>query len=164
MNARALVLGIIAVMGITLVVVSQQGKTRSTRKAVVGLDAPEFVLQDAEGGELRLSSLKGKTVFVHFWASWCKECREEMPRIQALHDRKKADPSFVFISVIYNEDPAVSRAWLKENGYAFPVYVDPDGSAARDYGLTGVPETFIIDEGGVLRQRVLGPANWDRIS
>lgn len=163
MNYRAIVLGAAIVIGIFLIVLSQQDRSTQTRRAVVGLEAPDFTVLDKNGTETKLSQFPGKTVFVHYWASWCKECKEEMPGIQALYDRKKSDPSFVFMSVIYREDPKTSKQWLSENSFDIPIYVDPRGEAARIYGLTGVPETFIVNPEGILIQRILGPTNWNKL-
>lgn len=162
MNYRAIVLGAVAVIGVCLIVLSQRDRSTDVRRAVVGLEAPDFMVLDKNGSEIRLSHFSGKTVFVHYWASWCKECKEEMPEIQDLYLRKKSDPNYVFISVIYNEDPKVSGKWLRDNNFDIPFYVDPKGKAARDYGLTGVPETFLIDPEGILRTRILGPTDWKR--
>ncbi len=162
MNYRGIVLGAIVVIGIVLVLLTQKDRDGQGRKAIVGLEAPEFSLFDRNGTEIKLSQNRGKTVFVHFWASWCKECKEEMPDIQALYNRKKNDPNYVFITVIFNEDPKVSGKWLRDNNYDIPFYVDKNGRAARDYGLTGVPETFLVDPEGILRTRILGPTDWNR--
>ncbi len=136
---------------------------RQTRRAVVGLEAPAFVLLDGEGAAVRLSDFRGKTVFLHFWASWCKNCREEMPFIQDLYERKKSDPDFVLISVVYREDPAETLRFMEANGYDIPLYTDPGEEAARAYGVTGVPETFVIGADGILKKRVIGPGNWNEL-
>jgi peroxiredoxin len=162
MNYRGIVIGAIVVIGIVIVLLTQKGRDGQGRRAIVGLEAPEFTLVDKNGTEMKLSQFKGKTVFVHFWATWCKECKEEMPDIQALYNRKKNDPNYVFITVIFNEDPKVSGKWLRDNNYDIPFYVDKKGQAARDYGLTAVPETFVVDPEGILRTRVLGPTDWSR--
>jgi thiol-disulfide isomerase/thioredoxin len=164
MTKRAIILVVILVLGFFLVLISQKGGKAPIRKAVVGLESPDFTFLEAGGGgAIRLSQLKGKKVFVHFWASWCKECREEMPGIQDLYNRKKNDPGFVFISVIYREDPAKSIKYLKDNNYDIPVYIDPGEKAVKDYGVTAVPETFIIDKKGILSNRIIGPGRWDEI-
>jgi cytochrome c biogenesis protein CcmG/thiol:disulfide interchange protein DsbE len=162
MNYRGIVLGAIVLIGIVLVLLTQQEKDGQRRKAIVGLEAPEFSLLDRDGTEITLSQYRGKTVFVHFWATWCKECKTEMPEIQALYNRKKNDPNYVFITVGYNEDPKISGQWLRDNNYTIPLYVDKSGQAAVDYGLTGVPETFVIDPDGILKTRILGPTDWNR--
>ncbi|GBD98221.1 thiol-disulfide oxidoreductase ResA [bacterium BMS3Abin07] len=162
MRFRGIILGAITVIGVFLIVLSQQNRD-TLRKAVVDLEAPEFSLLNRDGTEIKLSQFRGKTVFVHFWASWCKECREEMPAIQALYNRKKDNPDFIFISVIYREDPAKSKQWLDKNKFNIPIYIDRNAKMAKDYGLTGVPETFIIAPGGMLKKRIIGPGQWDKI-
>lgn len=163
MKYRGTIIAIIFVAGIFLVMLSQKDKSPHVKKAVVGLEVPEFTLVDRDGAEYRLSQFKGKTVFVHFWAAWCKECREEMPGIQALYNNRKSDPDFVFISVIWREDPSKSSKYLKDNNYDIPIFIDPDEKAASTFGVTGVPETFIIGPDGVLKRRIIGPGNWDEI-
>ncbi len=160
MSSRGIILGVILVVGVFLVVLTQKDKTPQTRRAIVGLEAPGFVLLDGNGTTVKLSRFKGKTVFLHFWASWCPNCKEELPSIQALYNRKKSDPDFVFLSVAYREDPAKTMDYLKANHYDIPLFTDPGEKAARTYGITGVPETFIIGADGILRKRVIGAGDW----
>ena len=165
MNYRGVILLAFLFVIVFLITWTQKDRVKGPqdRRAVAGLEAPEFTLLDKDKTEVKLSQFRGKTVFVHFWAAWCKECREEMPGIQTLYDRKKSDPDFVFISVIYREDPAKSKKYLDKNNYTIPIYVDPDYKAARMYGLTGVPATFIIDPDGKLKNRIIGPGRWEAI-
>lgn len=130
------------------------------RKATISLDAPAFELKDTDGKIWKLSDLKGKVVLLNLWASWCGTCKEELPSIQNLVNSEKDNNRLVFISVLYNDSPAKALAYLKENGFAFPVLIDT-GHVAEIYGITGVPETFIIDKKGILKQRVVGPLKWD---
>ena len=161
MNSRGIIIGVIIVLGIFLILLTQKGKGPQVRKAVMGLKAPEFTLLDKNGTSIKLSQFKGKTVFLHFWASWCKECKDELPAIQALYNRRKADPAFVFLSVVYREDPAKTRDYIRVNNYDIPVFTDPEARTARTYGVSGVPETFIIDPEGILQKRVIGPGRWE---
>jgi len=157
---RGIILGVILVIGVVLVILTQKDRTPQVRRAVVDLEAPGFVLLDSNGATVKLSQFRGKTVFLHFWASWCPNCREELPSIQSLYNRRKSDPDFVFLSVVYRENPAKSMNYLKVNNYDIPLYTDPGEKAARTYGVTGVPETFIIDADGILRKRVIGAGDW----
>lgn len=160
MSSRGIILGVILVIGVVLVILTQKDRTPQARRAIIGLEAPAFVLLDGDGTPVKLSRFKGKTVFLHFWASWCPNCREELPSIQALYNRRKSDPDFVFLSIVYRENPAKSMKYLKANNYDIPLYTDPGEKAARTYGVTGVPETFIIDADGILRKRVIGAGDW----
>lgn len=126
-----------------------------------GFQAPDFELEDDTGRPWRLSGMAGSVVFINFWASWCKECREEMPSIQRLYEMKKDDPRFHLITILYRDEPEIARKYLEENSYTFPMLIDPTGKAAYDYRLTGVPETFIINKGGMVAGKVIGPAEWD---
>ncbi len=160
MRYRGAVLLVVLLAGILLVILSQKSKVSEPRRAIVGLSVPEFSLFDKTGNEYTLSSLKGKTVFIHFWAAWCKECREELPSIADLYKRKKGDPKFRFFSVIWREDPVKTRKYLDEQQIDIPIYTDPGEKAARVFGVTGVPETYIIDSEGILQKRVIGPGKW----
>ena len=84
-----------------------------------------------------------------------------MPSIARLYERKKSEPDFVFLPVLYREDPLVTRQYLKKNNLDIPLYVDPDENTARAFGVTGVPETYIISPDGIVRKKVIGPGKWD---
>ncbi len=68
---------------------------------------------------------------------------------------------FALITILFRDDEKRVLRYMKENKFTFPVYLDPDGSAARQFRITGVPETFIIDKKGMLREKVIGPAEWN---
>ena len=65
------------------------------------------------------------------------------------------------LTILFNDDPQNGINYLKQNGFNLPVMFDKDGQAARTYGLTGVPETYIVDKKGILRAKVIGPYQWD---
>jgi DsbE subfamily thiol:disulfide oxidoreductase len=129
--------------------------------AAKGEDAPRFSVTAPDGTSLKLSDLKGKVVLVNFWASWCPPCREENPSLNSLYNRLKDEPRFRYVSIIYRDDPGEARSYLAESGFSIPACIDPGGKAAESYGLTGVPETYIIDKKGILREKVIGPMMWD---
>ena len=124
--------------------------------------APGFEVNDAVSGKsLSSSDLKNKIIFVNFWASWCEPCKEEMPSIEALHREMMSNDDFRMVTILYKDSPGNALGYMKSKGYTFPVYVDPGGSAARSYGVTGVPETYISDKKGMLVRRVIGGADWN---
>ncbi len=163
MKHKGLILFIVLGVGLFLVLLSQKGKVQQAPKAAVGLEVPEFKLLDKNGKLINIKDLRGKRVIVHFWASWCKECRKEMPQVVAFYNRKKNDPNLVFLGIVYREDPAESKRYLKQQGFDIPVYVDPGQNAARVFGVTGVPETYVINPDGVLTKKIIGPTNWDNL-
>jgi thiol-disulfide isomerase/thioredoxin len=134
---------------------------QSPKIAKVGDPVPDVTLIDTKENKLQLSELNGSVVFVNFWASWCPPCIDEIPSIEALFKSLSGDPKFKMITILYRDDmDRISKSAI-EQGYTFPIYRDPDSSAAIQFGITGVPETFIIDKKGILRDKVIGPYNWD---
>jgi len=65
------------------------------------------------------------------------------------------------VTILYKDDYGKAVAYMKQNNYALPVLIDRDGESAKAYGVTGVPETYIVDKQGVLREKVIGPADWN---
>jgi thiol-disulfide isomerase/thioredoxin len=134
---------------------------RSQKVAKVGEPVSNVSLIDERENKLKLSDLKGSVVFVNFWASWCPPCIEEIPSIEALFRSLSGEQNFKMITILYRDDMDRITKSAREQGYTFPIYRDPDSSAAQQFGITGVPETFIIDKKGILRDKVIGPYNWD---
>jgi len=105
--------------------------------------------------------MKGSVVFINFWASWCKTCKDEMPSIEKLYKYFSGNPKFKLLTVLYRDNMEIAFRYMKENNYTFPAYLNPDGSAAKQFRITGVPETFIFDKKGILINKVIGPLEWD---
>ncbi|MCB2184641.1 MAG: TlpA family protein disulfide reductase [Desulfobulbaceae bacterium] len=137
-----------------------ESKPGEVLKAEVGKPAPNFTLTDIDGKQWQLSSLRGKVVFINFWATWCPPCQEEIPSMQALYEGM-ADAPFQMLSILNNDRPDYARMLADKIGFTFPILMDPESTAAAQYGLTGVPETFIIDTQGVLREKFIGPRPWN---
>lgn len=159
MKTKIIVLILVLVTAVAVFVLGVKHE-RGAHKAVIGLDAPDVVVTDASGKTLKLSELKGNVVFVNFWATWCQPCREEVPSIQQLYSRLKDESGFRMVTVLYRDYYDKAMAYLKKNDYEFPVWIDNGGKAARAYGVTGVPETYIVDRKGILREKVIGPTDW----
>jgi len=127
-----------------------------------GMGAPKLDVRDVSSGHaLDISQLKGKVVFVNFWASWCMPCKEEMPSIEALYRELQKNDGFLMVTILYKDDPKTGSEYMRSNGYTFPLFADNDGISAKRYGVTGVPETYLIDKKGTLRKRIIGPADWN---
>ena len=129
--------------------------------AKIGAPIPDVTLIDTQENKLQLSELRGSVIFVNFWASWCPPCIEEMPSIEALFRNLSGNPKFKMLTILYRDDVDRTVKSARGQGYTLPIYRDPDGSAAIQFGITGVPETFIIDKKGTLRDKVIGPYEWD---
>jgi peroxiredoxin len=128
--------------------------------ASVGNPAPDFDTLDLDGKVWSLSKLKGKVVFINFWATWCSPCREEMPSMQRLYTKLPKD-KFEMIALFNNDKKPAVRNFVSQLGLTFPILSDEHNFAGTKYGLTGLPETFIVDKQGVIREKIIGPAKWD---
>jgi peroxiredoxin len=128
----------------------------------VGAPAPGFELPALSGTAVALGDLRGRVVFVNFWATWCPPCREEAPALERLYRRLRGE-GFEVVGVSI-DDPSGREAverFRDEFSLSFPLLVDPDRSAYRAYQATGVPETFVVDRSGRLAERFVGPRDWD---
>ncbi len=139
------------------------GRThRAEAPAVEGYFAPEFTLPRLDGGQEGLSDNRGKVVLVNIWASWCKPCVEEIPSLEALY-RMEKDKGFEILAVSIDKGaPDAVRDFVREHRVSFPVLLDPSGSVGRLYGITGVPESFLVGKKGMIIEKVIGPRAWNR--
>ena len=95
------------------------------------MPAPDFALPARDGGELRLSELRGQVVMINFWATWCGPCRQEMPHLQALYERYNS-LGFTLLGVNVEDNPNGAKKWLEENGpVTFPVLFDPKSEVSQ---------------------------------
>ena len=128
---------------------------------ITGSTAPPFTVFDMDGGEVRLSDFLGEEVLlVNVWATWCGPCLTEMPSMQRLFASTPPD-RFKMLAILYKDEPAAADRLAIRQRYSFPILVDPGGQTAGLYGITGVPETYIVDKTGVLREKFIGPVQWD---
>lgn len=118
--------------------------------------AGDFSLNTFDGNTLQLSNLRGQVVVVNFWASWCPPCRREAPNLQAAW-RALQDEGVTFIGVDVWDKEGDARAFMNEFGITYPNGPDSNGSIAVDYGVTGIPETYVIDPNGRLAAKFIGP-------
>ena len=133
--------------GATLVQAFGQQAGAETPSPLVGEPAPPFTLKGVKGSTVSLASYKGKVVLLDFWATWCRPCRIEMPRIEALYKEFKARGLVVF-GVNYAEDPAVVKAFLAQNPYTIPILLDPKGDAGRLYQADAIPTLVVVGKDG----------------
>jgi thiol-disulfide isomerase/thioredoxin len=128
-----------------------------------GAPAGPRVVLARDGARRDLASKTGKGLILHFWATWCAPCREEMPELVKFVKDTKGDANVEFLAVSVDEDWKVVDAWLKEHGIVgLPVALDPKGAIASRYGTTGYPETFFIAPSGEIVQHFVGMADWSK--
>lgn len=141
------------------------GQTPADKPPPVLMDGkpmPDAELPLLNGKMVKLSSYRGKVLFVNLWATWCAPCKDEMPSMEKLYQAVKA-PNFEMLAVsIDKEGKKVVEPFVKELGLTFPVLLDPQQVLAPQLKITGVPETFLVSPEGIILHHLVGPAQWDR--
>ncbi len=122
---------------------------------LVGRPAPPFTLTLFDGKNVRLQDLRGKVVFLNFWASWCPPCRAEAKELEASWQKFK-DKDIVFVGINIQDKEVDALAFIKEFGITFPGGRDATGKIAVDYGVWGIPEAFFIDPAGKITYKHVG--------
>lgn len=156
--------GLILIVIIALCLVAwffiKPGGKKYDEIASVGKPAPAFELKDTNGNPWKLSDLKGKVVFLNFWATWCTTCKAEMPHKEVLYQKMQGRP-LQMLGILFRDNPANLSEYYKRQPVSIPTLISPKNEMAKLYGITGVPETFIIDKDGIVREKIVGPAEWD---
>jgi cytochrome c biogenesis protein CcmG/thiol:disulfide interchange protein DsbE len=122
--------------------------------------APTFDLPDLEGKTLRFGSLRGKRVFLNFFATWCGPCREEMPAMERLH-RLYRERGLAVLAVDVRESAKTVRDFVRELKLTFPVVLDDDGTLSLKYGVRALPVSFLVNRDGLIVWRAIGSRPWE---
>lgn len=124
----------------------------------VGNAAPDYAATSLAGDSVSLAGLKGKVVLLNVWATWCHPCRDEIPQLEALHQRYAASGlELVGVSVDVPGMEAGIKEFMRDFSMTYPVWLDPDEQVSTQFRTIGVPETFLIDRAGIIRWRKIGP-------
>jgi thiol-disulfide isomerase/thioredoxin len=129
-------------------------------RASKSLAAPDFTLESLSGKRLSLKDLRGKVVFLNFWATWCVPCRDEMPLMEALH-REFKNQGLAVVAVNFREDKEAVRRFFDELGLSFDPMLDVDGEVSEQYGAFSLPLTYLIDRDGRFVGKAVGIRPWD---
>jgi cytochrome c biogenesis protein CcmG/thiol:disulfide interchange protein DsbE len=125
----------------------------------VGSSAPAFTLARLDGaGSVSLASLRGRPVVLNFWASWCTPCKTEAQVLEQdwLRYRSKG---VVFVGIDYHDLSSDARTFVDAHGLTFPMLADGSGAVTGSYGISQVPETYVIDANGTIVAHLAGPIN-----
>ena len=118
--------------------------------------APNFLLETLDGKEMRLSDLREQAVVINFWATWCRPCRKEIPELVAAYNSYR-ERGLVILGVNLQEGKGIVRPFAEEFGMNFPVLIDRDGEVGDEFRILGLPTTYFVDRGGVVRSVFTGP-------
>ena len=127
---------------------------------MVQMSSAQAGTQGTTEKNLSLAALKGKVVFLNFWATWCGPCRAEMPSMEALYSRYR-EKGLEILAVNMREEQGQVIAFMRNNGLTFPAVLDSDGRVGNSYGIQAIPTSFIIDREGKIILRVVGSLDWD---
>lgn len=128
-----------------------------------GQMAPAFELTSLEGNPLDLEAQRGKVVVINVFASWCEPCREEAAGLEETWQQYQSE-GVQFLGIAYKDARSKVQAFLDQFGITYPCALDPGGRTTRAYGVTGVPETFVINGQGQLHRHIVGPIGQDELS
>jgi cytochrome c biogenesis protein CcmG, thiol:disulfide interchange protein DsbE len=149
----------VAVPVFLLVVVLANGKpaaTRAVNSPLVGKPAPAIEGTTVDGASASLGGLKGKWVVVNFFATWCVPCRVEHPELIKFSDSHAASGDAAVLGVIYSDNAQAVKEYRDKEGGSWAMLTDPKGRVALDYGVAGVPESFLISPEGMVVAKLLG--------
>jgi len=124
-----------------------------------GTVTPRFSGGTLEGKPLSLADLRGKVVIVNFFASWCAECRPEMPVLEKLH-REFAKQGLSIVGVNFQEDKETVARYARDLTLSFPLVIDPKGAIGAEYGVFGLPATFVVARDGRAVAFAVGIRDW----
>lgn len=113
-------------------------------------------LEDQWGRPVRLEDCRGRVVFLNFWASWCKPCRDEMPDLQRFERGKGGAVPVLLVNSTVQDDERGARLFLEQGGFGLRSAFDRTGEVTGAYGVYFFPTTFVLDAGGVIRARIEG--------
>jgi peroxiredoxin len=126
----------------------------------VGQPAPDFTLPGLDGKMVSLSDYRGQVVLVNVWATWCPPCVGEMPSMEKLYRALKGENFEILAVSIDALGKKAVAPFMKKYNLSFPALMDQDGTIKTLFQTTGVPESFIINQEGILIEKVIGPKDW----
>lgn len=121
---------------------------------------PDFTLQNLEGKKISTENLRGKFLWINFWATWCPPCRAEMPSMQKVWEEFGGE-NFIILAVDLRENREKVRSFIKNNGYTFPILLDTSGDVGKKYGVRSIPTNFFVDPDGKVVGGAIGSREWD---
>lgn len=142
-------------------VLATGGDDAGVRSTLIGFPAPAIAGETIDGETFDLSDRRGEYVVVNFFATWCVPCIREHPELVEFEERHRAEGDASVVSVVFDSRPAQVREFFDENGGDWPVVLDPDGRTALQYGVAGVPESYLLAPDGTVLIKIEGGVTAD---
>ncbi|HEY8600641.1 MAG TPA: redoxin domain-containing protein [Thermomicrobiales bacterium] len=152
----AVIVGAVALLGLLYWGMVRGPSTQVGKSVPLKGPAQDFSVTTLDGQTLKLSDLRGKVVVLNVWASWCIPCQDEAGELNRSYDLYKGR-DVAFVGIAFNDDTDPMRQFVNRYNVAYPVALDPEGRISIGLGITGVPETYLIDPQGNLTQKWVGP-------
>ncbi len=151
---------ILALLFMGAVVVAAWVGRDSYRPVIAGEVAPVFTATTLDGTPVSLDEYRGKVVLLNVWATWCPPCRTELPSMQRTF-KALQDKGFMILGVNVGEKWDTVAPFLEDFSLTYPILLDKDSSAMAEWGIMGLPTTFIVDRQGRVTHRIVGGRDWD---
>ncbi|MFC6644785.1 TlpA family protein disulfide reductase [Granulicella cerasi] len=127
------------------------------RPEQLGTTAPNFSITNGSKS-INSQQLRGKLVLLNFWASWCAPCLEELPSLEDLHHQM---PQVELVGISIDSDSSAYEYFLKLHHVDFTTYIDQEQRVNAQFGTFRPPESYVIDQNGVIRRKFIGPQTWN---
>ena len=151
----AIAVGCVVALLVVLLATRDNAADSGERASIVGERAPA-VNGDLVLGEPFDLGASDRWVVVNFFATWCVPCKVEHPELRAFEDEHRELGDARVISIVYDEDPDVVRKYFEDNGGDWPVYDADEGRTAVEWGVTGVPESYLVSPTGIVVEKIVG--------
>jgi cytochrome c biogenesis protein CcmG/thiol:disulfide interchange protein DsbE len=149
---------VLVVIGLFVVVLatSEPGTDRRVSSFLIGESAPEIAGTTLDGDTFSLLETRGEFVVVNFFATWCTPCRREHPELVAFAEDHARIGDALVVSVLYDDQTSQAQGFFAEFGGDWPVVIDSTGRVALDYGVSGVPESYLVAPDGTVIAKLIG--------
>ena len=154
--AWVIFVAIVALLGFLIFLALGLVKSQNST-LTLGSEVPDFNVTTFDGKTASLSSFRGKTVVINFWASWCTTCMDEAAILQAGWNQVEPAGQVVFIGIDYADTEPAAKAYLQKYSISYLNGPDLQSKVSQLFHITGVPETYLVDADGILRGVKIGP-------
>jgi peroxiredoxin len=160
-NYRAAILVFLAVSSLLILFSLKQNNSYLNYSPLkTGLAAPDFTFAGLDGKMVSLSDYRGHIILVNVWATWCPPCVDEMPSMERLYNELKGENFEILAVSIDALGTKAVAPFMKKYNLSFPALMDSGGTIKTLYQTTGVPESFIVNQEGILINKIIGPRDW----